>query len=66
LERSDVLNEWGQIMMNKRVQMCVGSGEDVPKFKEAAIMYVKEVVDHLEEVLRLPVDAYTPPVPPWS
>jgi hypothetical protein len=37
-----------------------------PVFKEAAMMYVQEVVSHLEKVLRLPLDACPPPVPPWS
>jgi hypothetical protein len=40
--------------------------EEAPRFKEAAMMYVQVVVDHLEEVLGLPADAYTPPVPPWN
>jgi hypothetical protein len=47
----------------KRVQRCVGTGEEMPVFKRAAVIYVKDVVDHFEEVLGLPVDAY---IPPWS
>jgi hypothetical protein len=50
----------------KRVQLCDGTGEEVPVFKEAALMYVQEVVSHFDEVLWLPVEAYTPLVPPWS
>jgi hypothetical protein len=71
LDRSDVLNEWVRIMSHvenghKRVQLCEGTGEGMPRFKEAAMMYVQEVVSHLEEVFGLPVDAYTPKVPLWS
>jgi hypothetical protein len=50
----------------KRVRLCGGTGEEVPVFKEAAMMYVQEVVSHLEGVLGRPVDEYSPPVPPWS
>jgi hypothetical protein len=71
LQRSDVLDEWVRIMDHvenggKKVQLCEGTGEEIPVFKEAAMMYVQEMVSHLEEALKLPVDAYTPPVPPWS
>jgi hypothetical protein len=50
----------------KRVQLCDGTGEEVPVVKEAALMYVQEVVSHFDEVPWLPVDAYAPLVPPWS
>jgi hypothetical protein len=50
----------------KRVQICVGSGEEMPVSKEAAKLYVQEVTSDLSEVLELPVDAYRPPVPPWN
>jgi hypothetical protein len=51
LQRSEVLDEWEQIMTkiergNRRVQMCVGTGEEVAQFKEAPMTYLKEVVDH--------------------
>jgi hypothetical protein len=36
----------------------------MPVVKEAVMMYIQEVVRHLEEHLGLSVDAYTPPVPP--
>jgi hypothetical protein len=38
----------------------------MPVFKGTAINDVKGVVDGLEEILGPPVEAYTPPVPPWS
>jgi hypothetical protein len=70
MKRSDALDEWNRIMAHvesggKRVQLCEGAGEEVPVLKEAAMIYVQEVVSHLEEVLGLPVDAHTPLVPPW-
>jgi hypothetical protein len=51
---------------HKRVQISKGTGERTPEFKRVAEKYVHEVVCHLEEYLGLPVDAYTPPVPPWD
>jgi hypothetical protein len=56
---NEVHMEWRKVIDHiengrKRVQMCVGSGEGILIFKE------------LEEVLGLPVDPYTPPVPPWT
>jgi hypothetical protein len=50
----------------KRVQLCEGTGEEMPVCKEAAVMHVQEVVSHLEGVLGHPIDEYSPPVPPWS
>jgi hypothetical protein len=49
---------------HRRVQVSVGTGQRIPVFKEAAMLYVQEVVSHLEGYLVRPVDAYTPPVPP--
>jgi hypothetical protein len=42
----------------------LGTGEDVPLYKEAAVKYVHEVVCHDKEVLGLTADAYTPPARP--
>jgi hypothetical protein len=47
-------------------QIQLGEGENWPQFKEAAMLYSKQVVDHPNEVLGLPLDAYTSPAPPWS
>jgi hypothetical protein len=47
-------------------EISVGTGEEMPAFTETAVMYVQEVVNHLEEVLGQPAVAYTPRVPPWS
>jgi hypothetical protein len=71
LDPSEVNDEWRRIMDQmenggQRVQICEGTAAEMPVFKEAAMMYVQEMVSHLEEVLGLPVDAYAPPVPPWS
>jgi hypothetical protein len=67
MNQTEVRDEWRCIMDqiengNKRVQICLGTGEEMPSFKEAAMVYVREVVYHLEEALGIPVDAYTPPV----
>jgi hypothetical protein len=71
LNPSEVNDVWkyiiGQIERGrKRVQICRGTGAEVPQFKNAAEKYVHEVVRHLEEVLELPVDAHRPPVQPWD
>jgi hypothetical protein len=71
LDRSDYAEPWSGIMRgvecgHRRVQICVGIGEEMPAFKEAAMLHVQEAVSHLEETLGRPVDPYTPPVPPWS
>jgi hypothetical protein len=50
---------------HRRAQISVGTGEEMRVFEEAAMMYVQDVVSHLEGYLGRPVDAYTPPVPPW-
>jgi hypothetical protein len=44
----------------------MGNGEGIPLRKSAAQKYVREVVYHLKGVLEVPVDAYTPQVPPWD
>jgi hypothetical protein len=50
--------------------ICNGFCSDQPHFgtrdQMAAEKYVHEVVLRLKHVLELPVDAYTPPVPPWD
>jgi hypothetical protein len=51
---------------SKRIQVCIGGGEEMRAFKEAEMTYVQEVVRNLEMVLGILVDAYTPPVLPWS
>jgi hypothetical protein len=71
LDPSEVHEVWKRIidqieLSQKRVQMCLGTVEEVPSYKSAVVTHVKEVVDHLEEVLELPVDPYTPLVPPWD
>jgi hypothetical protein len=37
----------------------------VPAFREASMLHAQEVVSHIEGYLGRPVDASTPPVPPW-
>jgi hypothetical protein len=71
LDISGLNTEWQGIIDHvgcghKRVQIALGMGDAIPLYKETALQYVHEVACHLEEVLGLPVDAYKPPVPPWS
>jgi hypothetical protein len=71
LDRDECPEVWSRIMRtvedgHGQVQIQLGEGENWPEFKEAAKMYSRLVVDHLEETLGLPLDAYTSPVPPWS
>jgi hypothetical protein len=67
---SEVHEEWRKVMDHvenggKMVQICMGTGEKMPIFKRAVMIYVQKVVSHLEEVMGLPIDAYTPAVLPW-
>jgi hypothetical protein len=71
LDRAECAEPRSRIMRDgesghRRVQISVGTGEEMPAFKEAAMVYVQEVVSHLEEFLGPPVNAYTPTVPPWK
>jgi hypothetical protein len=51
---------------NKRVQISVGTGERFGQDKEAAYLYARDVVEHLEGVLGPPMDPHAPPISPWS
>jgi hypothetical protein len=71
LASAECAESWTRIMRDvenghQRAQVCVGTGEKMPVFKEAVMKYIQEVVSHLEEDLVQPIDAYTPPVPPGT
>jgi hypothetical protein len=51
---------------HRRVQICPGTGEEIPGFKESAMTCVQEVVNHLDETLGRSVEACTRPNPPWA
>jgi hypothetical protein len=53
LDRAEFAEPWSRIMSDvevghRRVQISVGTGEGIPTFKEASMLYVQEVVGHLE------------------
>jgi hypothetical protein len=70
LDHAECAESWSRIMHDverghRRVPISVATGERIPTFKEASALYAQEVVSHLEGYLGRPVDACTPPVPPW-
>jgi hypothetical protein len=47
------------------MRMAVKTVHHLARVVEAAMLYVREMVNGLEGYLGGPVDEYTPPVPPW-